>query len=76
MDNCPDCANVLPAEATTCVRCGWAAFKPSTPAKTGPRCGNCGTPLTGPWTQSPKGRVGDPCWHGYMDGFWPPKAAA
>lgn len=34
-------------------------------------CGNCGVHLTGGWTQSPKGRVCNPCHAGYMNGAWP-----
>lgn len=34
-------------------------------------CGNCGKPITGGWSQSPKGRACDPCWRGYMNGGWP-----
>lgn len=34
-------------------------------------CGNCGKPLTGGWTQSPKGRVCPRCHDGYMGAGWP-----
>ena len=40
------------------------------------KCGNCGNPLTGGWSQSPKGRVCDSCHRGYMGGIWPERAAA
>lgn len=36
------------------------------------KCGNCAAPLTGGWSQSPKGRVCDPCHRGYMAEGWPP----
>jgi len=41
-----------------------------------PPCGNCGTALTGGWTNSEKGRVCQPCWNGYMAGQWPSRKAA
>ena len=34
-------------------------------------CGNCTKPITGAWSQSPKGRVCDPCWTPYhKEGSW------
>jgi hypothetical protein len=36
-----------------------------------PACGNCSKPITGAWSQSPKGRVCDPCWKVYhQEGKW------
>lgn len=78
-DHCPDCGTGLGAEMLHC-RCGWAAVKPEPkPARNEKpmiRCGNCGNHLTGAWTQSPKGRVCDPCWRGYMRTGWPSKEKA
>ena len=39
-------------------------------------CGNCGKPLKGEWTQSPKGKVCPDCHRGYMGAGWPERAAA
>lgn len=39
-------------------------------------CGNCGKPLLGGWTNSPKGRACMPCYRGYMGGAWPQSEAA
>lgn len=44
--------------------------------KRAPPCGNCAKPLTGGYTNSPKGMVCNPCWLGYMAGAWPEKAEA
>ncbi len=45
-----------------------------TPASA-PPCGNCASPLTGGWSQSPKGKVCNACHRGYMAGAWPVRAA-
>ncbi len=44
---------------------GQAATKPTI------LCGNCARPLIGAWSDSPKGRVCDPCWQGYLGKGWP-----
>jgi hypothetical protein len=80
------------AAGRTAVKLDWdAAFrtwvrneraKPGTikPAAAAPLvgCGHCGRPISGAWSQSPKGRVCDPCWKQYhRAGTWPePMAAA
>lgn len=48
-----------------------AAFRTTGPAPAAVPCGNCGAPLTGNWTQSPKGRVCARCHDGYMGAGWP-----
>lgn len=46
------------------------------PVKAAVGCGNCSKPITGGWTQSPKGRVCDECYRGYMGAGWPMERAA
>ena len=53
---------------------GNGSGQPSSPAVR--KCGNCGHPITGGWSQSPKGKVCDPCYRSYMGGAWPERAAA
>lgn len=75
MITCPACDKFLTNSALNCP-CGWERnsrasarnyFDAPKPASA---CGNCGGEL-GAWTSSPKGRVCNPCWRGYMNGAWP-----
>lgn len=64
----------------TCLRSDWGNLRERSGARTvhGPAqavkpttCGNCAKPITGAWSQSPKGRVCDPCWkHYHREGTW------
>ncbi len=78
MITCPSCDRFLVNSANNCP-CGWVRdakaqarrYYEQPEAKSGPLCGHCRAPLTGAWTNSPKGRVCDPCWRAYMAGAWP-----
>jgi hypothetical protein len=62
-----------------CIRGDWGGIRKQAMGGRGPEpvasathpCGNCTAPLTGGWTQSPKGRVCTPCYRAYLDGGWP-----
>ena len=62
-----------------CLTSDWGGLRKQTGARTvhgaaqreQPPCGNCTKPITGAWSQSPKGRVCDPCWkHYHREGKW------
>ena len=70
----------LDAAFRSCLRADWGNFRQRAGARTvhGTAqaterlpCGNCRKPITGAWSQSPKGRVCDPCWkHYHQEGVW------
>ena len=70
----------IEAAFRTCLRADWGNLRQGAGARTvhgqaqaikPTTCGNCGKSITGAWSQSPKGRVCDPCWKGYhKDGKW------
>lgn len=73
MIQCPSCDKRITVSTIRCM-CGWEKrIEPKNKMKAKPQsmCGNCRHPLVGGWTQSPKGRVCDPCWRGYMTSGWP-----